>query len=120
MTAAQQPDLFGEFDAQAAEIEQQRERRAAWSARFARVKVSIAYESAGGNKPGDVLDGIACPSCGGVEFNAYLLSINHGWDAGVPGYGPFEGRCNKQRHLDAGRTDISLDGVGVVRLEDQP
>lgn len=115
-----QPDLFGEFDARAEQVTQQRELRAAWSARFSRVTITIAHASTGGDKPGDRLVGIACPSCGGIEFNAYLLSINHGWDAGVPGYGPFEGRCNKQRHLDAGRTDISLDGVGVVRLEDQP
>ena len=90
-----------------------------WRARFERVTVTIAYESTGGNKPGDQLDGVVCPACGGIEFNDYLLSINHGWDPGdfeqarygLYGRPAFE-TCTKLEYGDGHKRD----GIGVVRL----
>lgn len=117
--SAAQPDLFGEYDAELQAADARRRERAEWAAHFRHVPVTIAYEASIG-KPGDVLDGIACPACGGIEFNGFLLGINHGWDPGAPkrdlyGRPAFE-TCSKLWLRSRGRDDVSLDGGGVVRL----
>jgi len=113
VSAPLQPDLFGEYDA--AEQARRRRRHATdgWRARFEHVTVTIAYESTGGDKPGDQLAGVVCPACGGIEFNDYLLSINHGWDPsdfeqaryGLYGRPAFE-TCTKLEYGDGHKRDI--------------
>lgn len=113
-----QPDLFGHWDAEQQRKAADAARLAAWSARFRRVPVTVAYESASGMKPGQILDGIVCPACGGIEFNDLLLSINHGWSPCNPKdslYGqPAFDTCTR---LQWDAESDHLDGIGVVRLE---
>jgi hypothetical protein len=114
-----QPDLFGEYDAEQQAIAQRAAERTAWAGHFTHADVSIAYQSQGGDKPGDVLDGIVCPACGGIEFNAFLLGINHGWSPDAPqrdlyGRPAFE-TCTKLLLIAHGRSDVTRDGIGVVR-----
>lgn len=114
-----QPDLFGQWDAEQERLARQRVEQQAWAARFRRVSVTIAYESAGGMRPGDVFDGVACPACGGIEFNSLLLATNHGWAPDMP-YRTLYGRpafetCSRLRFRTA---QPPYDGIGVVRLPD--
>jgi hypothetical protein len=60
-----------------------------------------------------ILAGVVCPACGGIEFNDYLLSINHGWDPsdfeqaryGLYGRPAFE-TCTKLEYGDGHKRDI--------------
>ena len=78
-----QPDLFGELESAEAERARLLLERDAWSARFTRVTFASPYDTAG-HREGDLVEGIVCPACGAVEWNGYLLSINHGYDPSVP------------------------------------
>jgi hypothetical protein len=81
--AGVQLDLFGALEA----AEEARARalvaRSEWSARFTRVTFESPYDTVGARE-GDLVEGIVCPACGGVEWNGYLLSINHGYDPDRP------------------------------------
>lgn len=105
-----QLDLFGaverqlqqdaEREAQAKEAAQAREReRAEWTARFERADWIAPWDTAGGMKAGESMSGWRCPDpeCGEIESNAFLLSINHGFNPEVPGHQPFDGRCSQVR-----------------------
>jgi hypothetical protein len=105
-----QLDLFGaverrlrqeaERDAQAREVANDREReRVEWTARFERADWMAPYDTAGGMKAGESVLGWRCPDpeCGEIESNGFLLTINHGFDPGVPGHEPFDGRCSQLR-----------------------
>lgn len=86
-----QYDLFGE-DLAAQEREQQAlADLAKWRERFERVE----WRSGLPNLSPTL--GYRCPSCGDVEPNEFLLSINHGYDPGVPGRAPLDDRCFKAR-----------------------
>lgn len=95
MTTYAQPDLFGEFDAAEQHEADRQRRRTDWTARFERADWIAPYDTADGTKAGDVVRGWRCPDpdCGAVEPNAYLLSINHGFDPEVPGQQPLNSRC---------------------------
>jgi hypothetical protein len=113
-TVFEQPDLFGEYDARQAEAErlaaeQQAEsdriqaERAEYRARFERHDFPAPYDTADGRPKGTIIHGWVCPACGDVEWNEFLLSLNHGYDPGLPGSIPgsyagaaFGDTCTKQ------------------------
>lgn len=66
-----------------------------WQARFERAWWIAPYDTQGGTPKGGRILGWRCPDpdCGQVEPNAYLLSINHGFDPTVPGHQRYDGRC---------------------------
>ena len=84
MAVGVQLDLFGELEAAEEERARRLLARSEWSARFTRVTFAAPYDTAG-HREGDLVEGIVCPACGGVEWNGYLLSINHGYDPDLPG-----------------------------------
>lgn len=97
MTA--QLDLFGEVEAAESLAEQRRRERAEWAARFERADWVAPYDTQGGTKKGQSCPGWRCPDpdCGEIEPNAFLLSINHGFDPGVPGRQAWNGLCTSRR-----------------------
>jgi hypothetical protein len=96
-----QLDLFGKVE----QADKHAQARADWAAHFERADWVAPYDTAGGTPKGTVLNGWRCPDpdCGQIEPNAFVLSINHGWDPDVPGREPFDGRCSKLRLLEAQR-----------------
>jgi hypothetical protein len=94
---AVQPDLFGEDDAREAE-------RAVWLARFERRDFPAPYAT-GTAAEGDIVHGWVCPACGDVEWGAYQLVLNHGFDPHIPGRSPwgaeFGESCHRLRHQQA-------------------
>lgn len=112
------PDLFGEYDrhqarlavqqaaadaaesARRAEAEARLAARAEWEARFERADWIAPWDCADGTPKGAVTSGWRCPDpeCGRIEPNSYLLSINHGFDPGVPGLAPRDGMCTRRRY----------------------
>ena len=57
------------------------------------------HDTAAGMKAGDTCMGWRCPVCGGVEWNASTLDLNHGWDPDRPGRKPVDGGCHRLRLL---------------------
>jgi hypothetical protein len=82
-----QPDLFGDFDIATRSAANEAAERDEWAYGFTRPRYRLAYDCGLGSK-GDVLIGVQCPTCGGVEVNDSLLSTNHGWDPTMPGWQP--------------------------------
>lgn len=68
----------------------------AWQAKFERADWIAPYDCHAARK-GEAVRGWRCPDpdCGQVEINAYLLSINHGFDPEHPGRQRFDGRCSR-------------------------
>jgi hypothetical protein len=66
----------------------------AWQAKFERADWIAPYDCHAARK-GEAVRGWRCPDpeCGQVEVNAYILSINHGFDPENPGRQRFDGRC---------------------------
>lgn len=87
MTAVQ-PDLFGEFDAAEDEKTAAAARRDAYTARFERRDFPAPHDTADGREAGHIVHGWVCPACGGVEWNDFLLGLNHGYHTYLPGQWP--------------------------------
>lgn len=76
-----QPDLFGEFDAEAERRAQLDARRAADRARYGRRSFIAAYDTVD-VRAGDEVLGWECPACHAVEWSEFTLALNHGYEPG--------------------------------------
>jgi hypothetical protein len=84
-------------------------------------EVSQLPYDCGRGREGDRVQGIRCPTCGGVEHSPYLLSLNHGWDPDIPGRKPWNtdrDGCRKHvayaRRPDLHHPDVEFfNGMGV-------
>lgn len=110
--APTQLDLFGAVEAtEAAEhqaaVTRQLERDS-WRAQFERADWVAPWDCADGTPKGTVRSGWRCPdpACGQIELNAFLLSINHGFDPDIPGRQPWNGRCFRRRNA-ASQPDVA-------------
>jgi hypothetical protein len=134
VTAEVQLDLFGEVIAHEEHLADTAARRTADRARYERRDFTAAYDTAGGTKKGDVVHGWVCPTCGGIEWSEYTLSLNHGYEPGrfetFPGYwtgDPWGTWCHRtirrSQREDAGLPNdpadqpSDFDGIGVIRVE---
>jgi hypothetical protein len=123
VTAAVQPDLFGELDQAEQERLERIAEREAWRARFTFTTISYPYDTVGG-PAGTVFAGaVQCPACRKVEANDFLLSINHGYDPGVPGHAPWGvafGQTCSRLDKPAGRYRSGVCGCGHSKPEHSP
>jgi hypothetical protein len=96
-----QLDLFGEVEAAEQATRDYRQAVANWQARFERGYWTAPWDTQGGTPKGGRVLGWRCPDpeCGEIEPGptGFALELNHGFDPGVPGREPFDGRCYKVR-----------------------
>lgn len=86
--------------------DQAEQERAEWAARFKRADWVAPYDTSGGMKAGESKSGWACPGCGQIEPNEFLLSLNHGYAPDIPGQWP--GRWAAQEFGDICSRQILL------------